>query len=190
MLIWFWLWPEIEHCYCGFKYLIWHNRKHSLSLFFKLKRPFAKFFNSGGNLIDDLPDNGKYSTMFKRWLSTDSIRHPGPSDIHCPILFNDLLNCQIHDLLESKSICGKQRFTVKMSSFLFLFHTKIIFFDFNIWIIFIHASYCFYISDHQCMVKLQDFVRSFTIRLMKYSMNKAVLFNWANGSFLNLILTS
>ena len=44
----------------------------------------------------------------------------------------------------------------KWALFFFLFHTKIIFFDFNIWII-IHASYSFYKSDHQCMVKFQGF---------------------------------
>ena len=44
--------------FSGFKCLIWHQRKHLLSLFLILIRPFTEFLNSWGNLIYVLPDNG------------------------------------------------------------------------------------------------------------------------------------
>ena len=49
---------------CGFKYHIWHQRKHSLSSFFILTNPFVEFRSSAGRGICELPFVGSYTTLF------------------------------------------------------------------------------------------------------------------------------
>ena len=44
--------------FSGFRCLIWHQRKHLLSLFLMLIKPFTEFFNLLGNIMYVLPVNG------------------------------------------------------------------------------------------------------------------------------------
>ena len=68
-----------------FKCLIWHQRKHLLSLFFILIIPFIEFFNPSGKSMYVLPINGLKTEIFTYWASIDSISQPDPSLIQLSI---------------------------------------------------------------------------------------------------------
>ena len=61
------------------KCLIWHQRKHLLSLSLISIRPFTEFLNLRGSLICVLPDSGIKTEILNYSASFDSITQPDTS---------------------------------------------------------------------------------------------------------------